>query len=185
MSKLRILSCGFMLSVCVPALAQSPVINVRTGLWEVTSERTSQGMPQMPKTMPQLPPEVLAAMPPAQRKQIENAMKTTRSNIGGSSVKKSCVTRETLARGLTLGEKSDSSCKRTVRTQSPSKWEMQEICTDARGQHVVHVRYEAPTPATINGTVNITMNEGGRKMSMKNVMHGRWIGPDCGDVKPQ
>jgi hypothetical protein len=185
MSKLRILSCSLMLSVCVPALAQTSVINVRTGLWEVTSERTSQGMPQMPKSMPQLPPEVLAAMPPAQRKQIENAMKSARANTGGSSVKKSCVTRETLARGLTLGGKDDPSCKRTVHTQSATKWEMQEICTDARGQHVFHVRYEAPTPTTINGTVNITMNNGGRTMSMKNVMRGRWLGPDCGDVKPK
>ena len=37
----------------------------------------------------------------------------------------------------------------------------------------------------MSGTVDIVMSDGGRQMSMKQVMCGRWIGPDCGDVKPK
>lgn len=186
MSKLRILSCGLGLSVCalVSALAQSPAINVKTGLWEVASTRSSTGMPKR-STMPQLPPEVLAAMPPAQRKRIENAMKAARGQADGSRATKSCVTRESLERGLAFGAESRPDCKRTISNKSATRWELRESCADPRGRQTIVVRYEATTPETINGTVSITMDGGGHKMSMKQVMRGRWLGPDCGDVKPK
>ena len=186
MSMLRILPCSLGLSVCVlfPALAQSPAINVKTGLWEVSSTRSSSGMPKM-SAMPQIPPGALAAMPPSQRARIENAMKAARGQAGGTRVKKSCVTRESLERGLAFGAESRPNCKRTVSNRSATEWELRESCADPRGRQIIVVRYEAPTPETINGTVNITMNDGGRSMSMKQVMRGRWVGPDCGDVKPE
>lgn len=100
-------------------------------------------------------------------------------------MKQSCVTREQLARGLAFGADNRPNCRRTIQTQSATRWEMQEVCADARGQQTVHVRYEAPTPETINGTVDVTMNNAGQRMNMKQVMRGRWLGPDCGNVKPK
>ena len=62
---------------------------------------------------------------------------------------------------------------------------MELACNERGGRQTVHVQYEAPRPDIINGTVEITMNNGGRRMSMKQEMRGRWLGPDCGDVKPK
>lgn len=169
----------------VPAIAQAPAIDVKTGLWEVSSTRSSEGMPQMPAA-PQIPPEVLAKMPPAQRAQIESAMRAAQQQAtGGTSVKKTCVTREALQRGLSFGTKTRPSCKQTVQTHSRTRWEMELTCNERGGHQTVHVQYQAPRPDIINGTVEITMNNGGRRMSMKQVMRGRWLGPDCGNVKPK
>jgi len=186
MPKPRIFSCGVALSVCalVPAFAQAPAINVKPGLWEMVSDRSSKGLPQT-QAMPQLPPDMLAQLPPEQSKRIENVMKAARVQQGGRKVKQSCVTREQLARGLAFGSENRPNCKRTVNTQSATRWELTEICSDRRGQQTIHARYEAPTPKVISGTVDITMDGGGRKMSMKQTMRGRWLGPDCGNVKPK
>ena len=186
MSNLLSLPCVAWLIGCaiVPAAAQAPAIDVKIGLWEMSSTRSSSGMPQMPAA-PQIPPEVLAQMPPAQRAQIESAMKAARGQAGGQRVQQVCVTREALRRGLAFGTESRPSCRHTIRTHSRTTWDMQQTCSERGGQQTVHVRYEAPTPDTINGTVEIAMNNGGQQMTMKQVMRGRWLGPDCGNVKPK
>jgi len=186
MSKLRSLPCAAWLIGCalVPAAAQAPAIDVKTGLWEITSTRSSSGMPQMPAT-PQIPPEALANMPPEYRARIERAMKAAQGRAGGERVQQVCVTRDALQRGLAFGTESRPSCKHTIRTHSRTTWEVQQTCNERGGRQTVHVRYEAPRPDTMNGTVEIAMNDGGRQMTMKQVMRGRWLGPDCGNVKPK
>jgi hypothetical protein len=79
------LSFGVGASVCVlaPALAQAPAINVKAGLWEMASDRTSEGLPKA-QAVPQLPPEVLAGMTPAQRRQIEGAMQAAQGQGAGA-----------------------------------------------------------------------------------------------------
>jgi hypothetical protein len=165
-----------------PAVAQTP--DVKLGLWKVSTTRSTAGMPQAP-AMPQIPPEVLAKMPPAQRAQIEAAMKGSQGlQSGGTRTKQVCVTRESLQRGLAFGAESRPSCQRTVNTRSRTTWELREVCTERGGQQTVHVRYELPTPDTMNGTVEVVMNDSGRQMTMKQDMRGRWLGANCGNVKP-
>jgi hypothetical protein len=186
MKNLRNLSCAAWLICCVaaPAAAQAPAMDVKTGLWEVSSTRSSAGMPRMP-AMPQIPPEVLAQMPPAQRARIESAMRAAQGQSGGTHTSQVCVTQESLKRGLAFGAEDRPSCQQTVSKGSRTARELQMTCTERGGRQTIHVRYEAPTPDTMSGTVDIVMSDGGRQMSMKQVMRGRWIGPDCGDVKPK
>ena len=33
--------------------------------------------------------------------------------------------------------------------------------------------------------MNMTVSNGAHTMTMKRVMNGRWLGPDCGNVKPK
>jgi hypothetical protein len=40
--------------------------------------------------------------------------------------------------------------------------------------------FEAPNPSTINGTVNLTVNDGAHTMTMNHAMHGKWVSADCG-----
>ena len=167
-----------------PVLAQSPSIDVRTGLWEMTSERTTSGMPQMPK-MPAIPPEVLAKMTPAQRAQIQAAMGARSKPKSGRRVKKVCVTAETLRKGDALGMDRDPSCKRTKDTRSARLWQLQETCVSRGRKRTLDVRYEAANRETIDGTVDVAMTDGTHNIRMKQVMHGRWLGADCGNVKPK
>jgi hypothetical protein len=185
MWKLLRLSCAVWLAGCAidPALAQAPAVDVKTGLWEMSITRSMAGVPQAPAV--QIPPEVLARMPPAQRAQVEAAMRGSPGRSNGNMVRRVCITREALQKGPALGRESRPSCRRTMRTQSKTIWDMQEVCTEEGRQETVRVHYEAPKPDTINATVDVTASKDGRQISMKQVMNGRWLSADCGSVAPR
>ena len=152
--------------------AETPLA-VKPGLWEIISHRDAKGMPQ-------IPPEALEGLPPEKRAQIEEAMK----NQMKPHVTKSCLTQDQLQRGFTLGDKeSMKSCKRTVLKSTSKVLDMRIECGGARTT-VGDVHYEAVDPTTMTATINMTMNDGQKSMTIKNDMHGKWLGADCGDVKP-
>jgi hypothetical protein len=186
MARLGVFCCAVVFSGCATmgVLAREPMIDVRTGLWEMSSERSSEGMPQMPAAS-QIPPEVLAAMPPEQRARLREAMQAARGGSKKARVSKVCVTRQAIERGLAFGSELRPSCTHNVRARSKNKWELQATCNEGGRRQTIDVSYEAPTPVTINGSVDIVMTDGKRRMAMKQVMRGRWLGPDCGDVKPK
>ncbi len=166
-----------------PAPAQT-ALDMRTGLWEVKSERSSTGMPPMP-TMPSIPPEALAKLPPAQRAQIENAMKARGSMATGTRVSKFCVTEEGLRKSPDFSMADGKMrCTRTQESRTARGWQVEEACRSDGGTQTVSVRYEVVNRETIEGTVDIAMRDRGHDITMKQTMHGRWLGPDCGDVKP-
>jgi len=47
-----------------------------------------------------------------------------------------------------------------------------------------NIRYDVVNRETIRGGVDIAMRDGGDTIAMKHEMQGRWVGADCGDVKP-
>jgi hypothetical protein len=163
------------------AVGQAPAIDVKTGLWEVSSTRSSNGMP----AMPQIPPEALARMPPEQRARVESAMKAAQAQAGGSQTHQFCLTREALRSGPSFGAETRPSCQQTTRTHSRTRWEMRLTCSERGGRQAIHVQYEAPKPDIMHGTVEIVMSNGDRQMTMKQVMRGRWLGSGCGEVKPK
>jgi Protein of unknown function (DUF3617) len=154
------------------ANAETPLA-VNPGLWEIVSQRDASGMPQ-------IPPEALEGLPPEKRAQIEEAMKKQTK----PHVNKACLTEEQLQRGFTLGDKESlKECKRTVLKSTSRVLDMRIECKGERTT-VGDIHYEAVDPATMNATINMTMSDGQKTMTMKNVMHGKWLGADCGDVKP-
>jgi hypothetical protein len=173
---------GLALCVSAPALAQS--LDLRTGLWEVTSKRSSTGMPELP-TMPAMPPEMLAQLPPAQRAQIENMMKARRNVAPGVYVQKVCITQASLDKTPDFGMSGrDADCTRTRNTRSASGWQLQEACRSGGRRQTMDIRYDVVNRETIKGSVAIAMRDGGDTIAMKHEMQGRWMGADCGDVKP-
>jgi hypothetical protein len=46
-------------------------------------------------------------------------------------------------------------------------------------------RFEARTPESIVGNWDVTMSHGDRTMTMKGAVQGKWLGSDCGVVKPR
>ena len=167
-----------------PLLAQGQILDVRPGLWEMTTERTSSGMPAQP-AMPAIPPEVLAQMSPAQRAQIASAMSSRGKAMSGSNVTKVCVTAETLRKGHVLGIEQDPSCKRTRDTRTARMWQLQETCLSGGRQRTLDIDYQAVSREAITGSVNVAMIAGAQSMTMKQAMRGRWLGADCGNVKPK
>lgn len=182
MTLLRILPVltGLALCAAAPALAQS--LDVRTGLWEVTTKRSSTGMPRMP-AMPTLPPEMLARLPPAQRAQIENMMKTRRNVAPGVQAHKVCITQASLDKTPDFGP-AERDCTRTKDSRSARGWQVQQVCRAGGSKQTMNIRYDVVNRETIKGTVDIAMRDGADAITMKQEMQGRWLGADCGDVKP-
>jgi len=174
---------GLALCAAAPALAQTP-LDMRTGLWEVTTKRSSTGMPELPK-MPTIPPEMLAQLPPAQRAQIENMMKTRKNVAPGVHVHRFCVTRASLDKTPDFGmAEREADCTRTRNERSARGWQVQEVCRSGGRKQTMNIRYDVVNRKTIKGAVDIAMRDGRDDVTMKQEMHGRWLGPDCGDVKP-
>ena len=164
----------------VPALAQNAPIDMRTGLWEVSTQRATTGMPQMPA----IPPAALAQMPPAQRAQIEAMLKARRGAGAGKHVAKVCVTAASLRKGAAFGMPHRENCRRTKNVRTALGWDLQEVCHQDGGRQSMNIHYEVVNRETVRGAVDIAMHERGHDFTMKQVAHGRWLGPDCGKVKP-
>jgi len=173
---------GLVLCAVPPALAQS--LDVRTGLWEVTTRRSPTGMLELP-SMPTMPPEMLDRLPPAQRTQIENMIKSRRNVAPGVHVQKVCITQASLDKTPNFGmSERHADCTRTKDSRSISGWQIQEICRIGGRRQTMNIRYDVLNRETIKGVVDIAMRDGGNKIATKHEMQGRWIGSDCGDVKP-
>jgi hypothetical protein len=60
--------------------------------------------------------------------------------------------------------------------------EVHENCT-GREKVKGTFRFEALTPDTMNGTINMVMTDGTHAMTIKRVISGKWLSADCGNVK--
>ncbi len=157
--------------------AEGTSLAVKPGLWEMTTASENSGM--------QVPPEALANMTPEQRTQFEAMMKA-HSGKQPPHVFKHCLTEKQLKRGFTL-DKAEKECKKTVVANTSKVLEVHVACADPQNglDHAVgDFHFQAIDAGTIAGTTNMTMTNGGRTMTMKSDMHGKWLSPDCGDIKP-
>jgi hypothetical protein len=162
------------------AQAASVGLDVKTGLWEMTSSGETSGAPPVPA----LPPEVLAQLTPAQRAQMKGAMAAGMQQSGKRRVRKQCVTEETLKRGIALDDKPKGNCRETIVSNTATVMEMRLQCSGSmRGDGTY--RFEAVSREQVRGTVVMKVGNGGNTMTMKRVMSGRWLGPDCGNVRPK
>ncbi len=162
--------------LCVPVCQAQPVtLNVRPGLWETTTSDQNSGVPPIPA-------EVLARMTPQQRVQFEKAMAAAVAHGNAPRVDKSCLTKKRLQRGFDTGKSNaERKCTRTIVSSTASTMDVREECTGGGSKHFsAHIHFKAPDPVTVNGTINVTISGGERTLTMKQVMHAKWLGADCG-----
>jgi hypothetical protein len=109
--------------LCSPTLFAGDItpLNLKEGLWEVTTTHSMSGMPAAPN----IPPDALAKLPPDQRAKIEAMMSGRQS----TDVRKECVTKEKLAKNL-MFSKDRGDCSRTVVNSTGSKLELKIHCQE-------------------------------------------------------
>lgn len=162
--------------------ADKPIpLNLKEGLWEVTTTHSMTGMPGVP-------PDTLAKMSPEQRARFEEMMK--QKGIGGptTDVTKSCVTREKIEKDMAFADERKD-CTRTVVNSSPSHFEMKFHCErnkskdehkfDSDGTFVV----DLVGSDSAKGTSHIVANSNGHNITMDFTFTSKYLGPACGDVK--
>jgi hypothetical protein len=162
-------------AVCTGALGAT--LDVKTGLWEMSSSGETSGMPP-------IPPEALAQMSPEQRAQVQARMAAAMERSNKPDVTRSCITDKTLQRGLDFNEQERPNCKRTTISSTSSQIDVRMECTGEQKMNGTF-HFEAVDRQTIHGNINMVVSSGANAMTIKRTMQGKWLGNDCGNVKPQ
>jgi hypothetical protein len=166
---------------CVLVSAEaSAQTRMRPGLWEHSFTMKSQSG-QMEKAMSDMQQQ-MASMPPEQRKMMEEMMAKQGMNMGaqGRSVRM-CITKEQAERDELPQQ--DGSCNQQVVQRSSNMIKVKFTCTGnppASGES--EVTFSSPTAYTGKSIVNTTVD--GRPERMMMDQTGKWLSPDCGNVKP-
>ena len=174
----------FLFAGMVGARAQSSPM--KPGLWETQASSTSQM---------QMPPEVeakIAAMPAAQQAQMRSMM----GGMGGggtpvSTTRQVCIAPQTTVDSMLnrAQQSAGMSCTIANKTQTATGVSFDTSCTTPQGtatgsyarsrliddDHVSSASHMTVTASSQGHTMNTTMDS---TMSMK------YLGADCGDVKP-
>jgi hypothetical protein len=153
------------------AVSAAEKLNVKLGLWEITSTTHVTGMPQ-------LAPELLAKMTPQQRAQMEGAFKAEASKGPHKEVTKECLTQKDLDHPFNSSERKD--CSQSTVSTTRTTQEVHLVCT-GQNKGTGTFRVTAPDPQTMTGELNIKSGDDANAMTMKAQLKGRWLSSDCGD----
>jgi len=187
----------------LPLHAEPLDVGMAPGLWEnkvvwdggaaagtpaVQPEQVKQAMEEMKKQLANLPPE--------QRKQMEammaqSGMKMTDDGVSfnNSQVEisptgtkaKMCVTQAQIDRGELPDDV--KGCESVLKQISATQFKSTHVCSgEYSGTGESEVTFHSPKHYTGTGKMNQVMN--GEKRTMAFTMEGKWLGSDCGEVKP-
>ena len=151
------------------------------GLWEHTFSMKSQGG-EMEAAMAEMQKQ-MAAMPPDQRKQMEQMMASRGVSMGaqGTSVKV-CVTKEDVARKIEPNFR--EGCTQEVLQRSGNTMKYKFQCTQPRPSsgegEMTYLSDKA-----YSGKSTVVTQVGGKPQQMNMEMAGKWLAADCGDIKPR
>ena len=166
-------------ALCLPAVAQS----LKPGVWEITNKMQT-GSGQMENAMAQMQQQ-MANMPPDQRKAMEEMMakqgvKMGAGGPGGGISVKICMTKEMAERNEVPTQKGD--CKTTSQARSGNTMKMAFVCTNPPSSGEGQVTFASSEAYTMKMAVNTQVNGKPEKITMDGA--GKWLGADCGDLKP-
>lgn len=162
-----------------PALAQK----FTPGLWE-NSMVIKSGGAEMDASMAKMKEE-MAKMPPEQRKMMEEMMAKQGVSVGTSGkavTVKACITPEMAARDDM--PQNDSNCKQTSKERSGNTVRVKFVCTgkeatSGESEYTMLSDKQHKGRTIVNSTVN------GKPQRMEMEHTGKWLGADCGDLKPR
>ena len=157
------------------ALAQAPPI--KPGLWQVRSEREVDGqkqqMPAMSERMKTLPPDV--------RQQMEAMMKARGVDMsGGGGDMRICLTKESLDQERWRDER--ATCKTDYSSRSGNTWKWHTTCREPVAETDGEATFSSPEDYTVKTTTQMAIQ--GQPRTTRMTLTSKWLGADCGDVKP-
>jgi uncharacterized protein YneF (UPF0154 family) len=164
------------------ASASAGAQGLKPGLWEVTqkiqtqSGETERAMADMQKQM--------AAMPPEQRKQIEEMMarQGVKPGGGGDMSVKVCMTKEMIERNDMPMQQQRGDCKTTQQSRSGNTMKMAYTCATPPSSGEGEITYIGSEGYSMKMDVTTEVRGKPEKMNMQG--SGKWMGADCGTVKP-
>jgi Protein of unknown function (DUF3617) len=168
-------------SLCASALFASAALAQTTapGLWAI--QHKMGGNPEMEKAMAQMEKQ-LAAMPPAQRKQMEAMMGSGVSVApGGGMALKVCITPEMAARSE-LPSQTEGDCTTTITSRSANMLKSKFVCQNPPTTGEGVYTFTGDKAYTAKMVMQTTRKGKTETMTMEG--QGKWLAADCGAVKP-
>ena len=155
--------------------------NLKPGLWEMTQTvkggggEMQQGRAQAQQNMGNMTPE--------QRKTVEEMMakhgvKMNPAGPAGGMAITTCMTKEMVERHEMPTQRGD--CKATKHERSGNKLKVAFTCSKASGEG----EYTFTSPETFTMKMTMHMMTQGKQETMNMEGSGKWLSPDCGNVKP-
>jgi hypothetical protein len=156
----------------VPALSHSAeTLNVKLGLWEITSVTQTHGMPPLPK-------ELLSKLTPEQRRKMETDLKAEQAKGPDTDTDRECITPKDIERPFESANTKE--CKQTIVTTTRTSQEVRIVCTGGMpGSGLLKISTSHPEKMT--GSLKLKLGEGTEAMTIDARLQGRWLSGDCGD----
>jgi hypothetical protein len=156
--------------------------NLKPGLWEITNNmKSSSGDMEKARAAQQAQ---MANMPPEQRKKMEEMMAQHGVQMGaggpGGMKVKTCMTKEMVDRNEFPAQ--HGSCKTTSQSRSGNTMKMAYTCTNPPSSGEGQFTIQSPEAYTMKMVVNTTRQ--GKPETMNMDASGKWLGADCGSIKP-
>ena len=157
--------------------------NLKPGLWEVTQKMQMGGNPQMDQAMAEMQKQ-MASMPPEQRKAMQdmmakNGVQMGSAGAGGMSMKM-CMTKEMAERNEIPANQGD--CKTTSQQRTGNTMKMAFTCANPPSSGEGQFTFMGSDAYTMKMNVKSTVR--GKPESMTMDGSGKWLGADCGSIKP-
>ena len=172
-----VLAATVLAAACLPAGAQS----LKPGLWEISNKM--KGSAEMDKAMAEMQQQ-LASMPPDQRKQMEAMMaqrgvRMAAPAAGGGMTVQMCMTKE-------MAERNDvpmqDGCTMTKQQRTGSTMKMAFTCTKPPSSGEGEFTFMGAEAYKTH--MVMTTSAKGKPETMEMDGAGKWLGADCGSVKP-
>jgi hypothetical protein len=162
-----------------PAAAQ----NMKPGLWEVNTKMG--GSAELEKAMATMQQQ-LASMPADQRKMMEDMMAKQGVNLGGAASGgginvKMCVTREMAARNH-MPVQTQGQCTTTQTPVLKGSMKYTFTCKNPPSSGEGEVSFTSDTGYSMK--LRATSSVHGQPQQFDMTAVGRWMGADCGSIKP-
>lgn len=173
---IRSLSLALLAALSMTAQAQS----TKPGLWEIQNK--VGGNPEVDKAMAEMQQQ-MASMPPAQRKMMEDMMAAqgVKMGSGGGMTVQVCITPE-MAKRQEVPSQNDGDCTTTVQSRSGNTMKATFNCKNPPSSGEGTYVFRGDTGYDMKMLVKTV--EGGKTVTTTMEGSGRWLGADCGKVRP-
>lgn len=181
MRNLRPLALVALITACCLAQAQS----LQPGLWEIHSQMQGGSGMRMAGAMEQMNQQ-MAAMSPEQRKMVQDMMAKQGMQMGGADGgsgmrMKICMTQDMVDRNEMPSERRGD-CKHTQSPRVGNTLKYAFTCTNPPSSGEGEVSFQSREAYSMKMAMTTTVKGQPEKMDMQAT--GKWLGADCGNVKP-
>jgi hypothetical protein len=95
---------------------------------------------------------------------------------------RACLTKETFESGAWQQAASDSGCTTNFSTQSATTWKWHSSCAAMKSESDGETVFTNAEGYKTKVTTTLTVT--GKTKTTTRMLQGKWLGADCGDIKP-